>query len=54
MQRANLFWEFLEVIPAIPVVLYHVTKELIEDGIKFFVRPSEVEWPEPSSANKIV
>ena len=54
MQHTSLFWQILRVIPVIPVVFYHIVKELIEDAVKFFVRPSEVEWPEPSAATRIV
>jgi hypothetical protein len=53
MQQPNLLWQILRVIPVVPVVAYHVIKELVEDLIKFFVRPSEVEWPEPSAATRL-
>ncbi len=54
MPQTNLFLQILRVIPVVPVVLYHVIKELVEDVVKFFVRPSDVEWPEPWSDTRFV
>jgi hypothetical protein len=53
MQHISLFRQIIRIIPDIPVVVYHVIKELVQDLVKFFVRPSDVEWPEPSAATKI-
>ncbi len=53
MLHTSLFMQILRLVPAIPVALYHVLAELVQDVIKFWVRPEDVEWPEPSAAARL-
>jgi hypothetical protein len=50
MQQHSLLGRILRLLPAVPVVLFHIVKELVQDLVKFVMRPHGVAWPDPSAA----
>jgi hypothetical protein len=50
MVKVSLFGQLLRLLSVLPVVLFHIVKELVQDLVKFVVRPHGIEWPDPSAA----